>query len=327
MRGSGTPKNINKIDRMRPAPFLPDRRRKDAPRCKPGGLNVRFDESFRRGRRAARRRSRGSGSPACFVVGDPLRPPPMPRILTYNIHSGRGVDGRLDLGRIAAVIAAEGPDIVALQEVDVGRRRTDGVDQAHALAQRLGMTASFQAALRVEEEQYGDAILTALPIRRVKAGTLPGYRLLPRLEPRGALWVSIETGAGAVQIINTHLGLVPREQQAQARELAGPRWLGCEARHGPLILVGDFNATRGASAYRILTSDLKDATKQAPRRGRMATFPSRSPVLRIDHVFVSDGVRVIDARVPATAHASTASDHRPLVVDFEIAPAPPAARV
>ena len=242
----------------------------------------------------------------------------MPRILTYNIHSGRGADGRLDLGRIAAVIAAEAPDIVALQEVDVGRRRTDSVDQAHELARRLGMKASFQPALRVEEEQYGDAVLTALPMTRIKAGILPGYALLPRLEPRGALWVSVETGAGTVQIINTHLGLVPREQHAQAKELAGPRWLGCEARRDPLILVGDLNATRGASAYKILTAGLADATKQISRRARMATFPSRSPVLRIDHVLVSAGVRVIDARVPTGPQVRAASDHRPLLVEFDI---------
>ena len=130
--------------------------------------------------------------------------------------------------------------------------------------------------------------------------------------------MSIETGAGPLQIINTHLGLVPREQQAQAKELAGPRWLGGEARRDPLILVGDLNATRAASAYRILTDQLADATKQIPRRRRMATFPSRSPVLRIDHVLVSAGVCVMDARVPGGPHVRTASDHRPLVVDFEL---------
>jgi endonuclease/exonuclease/phosphatase family metal-dependent hydrolase len=241
----------------------------------------------------------------------------MLRLLTYNIHSGRGADGRLDLGRIVAVIAAEAPDIVALQEVDVGRKRTDSVDQAHELAERLGMKASFQPALRVEEEQYGDAVLTALPIARIKAESLPGYALLPNLEPRGALWVSIETDNGPLQIINTHLGLIPREQQAQAKELAGPAWLGCAARRDPLMLVGDLNTTRGTSAYKLLTKELADATRQIPHRRRIATFPSRSPVLRIDHVLISPGIRVVEARVPATLQAKMASDHRPLVVDFE----------
>ena len=98
----------------------------------------------------------------------------MPRILTYNVHRCVGTDRRLDVGRVADVIAALKPDIVALQELDVGRARTGGVDQAHAIAQRLAMTFHFNAALRVEEEQYGDALLTALPERLIKAGPLPG---------------------------------------------------------------------------------------------------------------------------------------------------------
>src|ERR1700733_5442224 len=97
----------------------------------------------------------------------------MVRVLTYNVHRCVGTDRRLDVGRVAEVIAAQSPDIVALQEVDVRRARTGGVDQAHRLAQRLGMAFHFNAALRVEEEQYGDAILTALPERLVKAGPVP----------------------------------------------------------------------------------------------------------------------------------------------------------
>ena len=65
------------------------------------------------------------------------------------------------------MIAQSRPDIVALQELDVGRMRTGGVDQAHAIAERLGMSFHFNCALKVEEEQYGDAILTARPSKLV----------------------------------------------------------------------------------------------------------------------------------------------------------------
>src|SRR3974390_2930226 len=115
----------------------------------------------------------------------------MVRILTYNVHRCIGADRVLDVGRVAAVIAAQAPDIVALQELDVGRARTGGVDQAHEIAQQLGMAFHFHASLKVEEEQYGDAILTALPERLVKAGPLPGHPRFSRLEPRGAIWVAI----------------------------------------------------------------------------------------------------------------------------------------
>lgn len=242
----------------------------------------------------------------------------MTRILTYNVHRCVGTDGRLDLGRVAAVIAAEAPDIVALQEVDVRRARTGGVDQAHRLAERLGMAARFHAALKVEEELYGDAILTALPERLIKVGALPGYERVRRLEPRGALMVAIELAGGReVQVINTHLGLVPREQQIQATALAGDGWLTSPARRDPLILVGDLNATPRTVAYRTLAAVLSDARLAAGRR-RIATFPSRAPILRIDHVLASDGVRVTGAYVPDSDMAKVASDHRPLVVDFEI---------
>ena len=115
----------------------------------------------------------------------------MPRIMTYNVHRCMGVDHKLDPGRIAAVIAQARPDIVALQEVDVGRSRTGGVDQAHAIAARLGMAFHFNAALKVQEEQYGDAILTSGELTLVKAGALPGSPDFKRLEPRGALLVTI----------------------------------------------------------------------------------------------------------------------------------------
>ncbi len=242
----------------------------------------------------------------------------MTRILTYNVHRCLGVDGRLDVGRIAATIAEAEPDIVALQEVDVGRARTGGVDQAHRIAERLKMKSRFHAALQVEEELYGDAILTSLPERVIKTGPLPGYKPIPQLEPRGALLVGIEVAPGVeIQVLNTHLGLVPREQQIQAAAVAGEDWLGHADRRDPLILIGDFNAVARSVVYRTFAAKLTDATRG--RRGpRIATFPVQAPILRIDHVFISQGVRVTGIHVPATPLARVASDHRPLVMDFEI---------
>ncbi len=244
----------------------------------------------------------------------------MTRILTYNVHRCVGTDGRLDVGRVAEVIAAQSPDIVVLQEVDVGRARTGGVDQSHELAERLRMASRFNAALRVEEELYGDAILTALPERLIKAAPLPGYARIRRLEPRGALWVAIDLGAGReLQVINTHLGLVPQEQRIQAAALAGDQWLGSPLRRDPLILLGDFNATSATIAYRTLAARLADAHAAVARgRWRIATFPSAMPVLRIDHVFVSEGVRILGMSAPADPLARVASDHLPLLVDFEV---------
>ncbi|HXQ15411.1 MAG TPA: endonuclease/exonuclease/phosphatase family protein [Caulobacteraceae bacterium] len=244
----------------------------------------------------------------------------MVRILTYNVHRCVGTDRRLDVARVAEVIAAQAPDIVALQELDVGRARTGGVDQAHRLAQRLGMAFHFNAAFKVEEELYGDAILTTLPERLVKAGPIPTHPRFSRLEPRGAVWIAVSVGGAELQVINTHLGLVPREQRAQAAALAGDDWLGGAAT--PLILVGDMNATPRALAYRTFASRLVES-RRAARLSRLApTFPSTFPVLAIDHVFVSEGVTVDAVRTPLDPLSRLASDHLPLVVDFSLPPTP-----
>ena len=58
----------------------------------------------------------------------------MLRILSYNVHRCLGIDGQLSPARIAEVIASCEADIVALQEIDVKRARTRGVDQAQAIA-------------------------------------------------------------------------------------------------------------------------------------------------------------------------------------------------
>ena len=244
----------------------------------------------------------------------------MVRLLTYNVHRCVGTDRRLDVGRVAEVIAAQSPDIVALQEVDVRRARTGGVDQAHRIAQRLGMAFHFNAAFKVEEEQFGDAILTTLPERLVKAGAIPGHPRIPQLEPRGAVWVEIETPDGVLGVINTHLGLVPREQRIQAAALAGKDWAMAAPPGAPLVLVGDMNATPRSVAYRLMAARMAEARRAAPFSHRAPTFPSTFPVLAIDHVFASEGVVIEAVRTPLDPLSRLASDHLPLVVDLSLPP-------
>jgi endonuclease/exonuclease/phosphatase family metal-dependent hydrolase len=239
--------------------------------------------------------------------------------MTYNVHRCVGVDRRLDVGRVAAVIAQQKPDIVALQELDVCRPRTGAVDQAHAIAQKLGMHFHFHAAFHVEEEQYGDALLTAAPHKVIKAGPLPGLPSLRAVEPRGALWLELELDGKRLQVLNTHLGLVPHEQRAQATALTGADWTGSRKRNDPpLIMLGDFNATPYNQAYRTLAARFTDARVQAAGPRRTPTFPSRLPMLAIDHVFLDGKVRATRVQTPSGPLARTASDHLPLVVDFDL---------
>lgn len=238
------------------------------------------------------------------------------RVLTYNVHRCLGVDGKLSPARIAEVVESCRPDIIALQELDVRRARSGGVDQAHEIARALDVRhLHFNAALRVMEEEYGDAILTTRPSRLVRAGPLPGLPRRPWLEPRGALWVAVDMDGVEVQIVNTHFGLWRLERQAQMAELLGPDWLGHPSCRDPVILLGDFNAVPRSGAYRQAGARLRDAQAVGPKPMR-ATFPSRFPFLRIDHVFIGGGVEVMDVEVVRTPLARIASDHLPLVAEL-----------
>jgi endonuclease/exonuclease/phosphatase family metal-dependent hydrolase len=238
------------------------------------------------------------------------------RVMTYNVHSCIGMDGKLAPERIARVIAHYAPDVVALQELDVGRARTEGMDQAHLIARYLEMDFHFHPAMHIEEERYGDAILTHLPMRLVKAGALPGLPDKPWLEPRGALWVAIKLDGIEHQVMNTHLGLLPRERRVQAEALLGPDWLGHPECRGPVVLCGDFNALPSSPVCRRLRTRLHDAQIELDNHRPRRTFSGRFPMARIDHVFVDPATDVLDIEVPDTELARVASDHLPLIAEL-----------
>jgi endonuclease/exonuclease/phosphatase family metal-dependent hydrolase len=238
------------------------------------------------------------------------------RVMTYNVHSCRGMDGRLSPDRIAKVIAHYDPDIVALQELDVGRSRTGDIDQAREIARTLDMTYHFHPAFRLEEEQYGDAVLSHHSMRLVKADGLPALPKARYLEPRGALWVSITINGKDLQLINTHLGLSRRERLLQVEALLGPGWLGHPDCRSPVVVCGDFNALPGSIICQKLEHGLLDVQRALSHHKPKATWFGLYPIHRIDHVFVDKSITVQSVEVPRTMLTRIASDHLPLIVDL-----------
>jgi endonuclease/exonuclease/phosphatase family metal-dependent hydrolase len=250
---------------------------------------------------------------------------PIARILTYNVHRWVGTDRQVSPGRIAEVIAAAQADIVALQEVRVGRSRAGAVDQAAELANALGMDIHFQPTIRVFGEQFGIAILTRHPSRIVRSGRLPTLSAGPTLEKRCALWVAVEIGGRELQVVNAHLSLRSRERLYQAQALLGSDWLGHAQCGDPAVLLGDFNAPPHSRSYRLLASRLRDAQLFNPNGDPQATFHTRAPVLRLDHVFVTPSVEVVAAAPIRSPLARVASDHFPLLAKLRVAGEPRAA--
>ncbi|MBT9588385.1 endonuclease/exonuclease/phosphatase family protein [bacterium] len=227
------------------------------------------------------------------------------RIMTYNIRSGRGLDGRLNLDRIAQVIAAENPDVVALQEVDCKRRRTRHQDQAQMLAKQLGYHCAFVAARRWQQGEYGNALLSRFPLLECQRVLLPKPLRLP-VEARCMMQLTLAVPGGELHIWNTHLGLLAAERRLQVQLLL-QHFL-----HQPdrrLILCGDFNARPRSKEITGLGLHLQRVLSHR-------TFPGFLPVVHLDHVFHSQHLRVVRTFVPKSLLARRASDHLPLVVDM-----------
>lgn len=237
------------------------------------------------------------------------------RVMTYNVHSCIGMDGTLSPTRIAEVIALCDPDIVALQELEVGRARTGFVDQAQEVARHLKMDFHFHPAMQLAEEQFGEAILSRLPMRLVRAAALP-TSLMKGLEKRGALWTAIRVAGVELQLINTHLGLNRWDRMVQTDALLGEHWLAHPACVPPLIVCGDFNARAGSRVHRRYLTRLRDVHRDVAVRS--TTYPTRMPVLSIDHIFLSAELKVKHVEVPRTPLTRIASDHFPLIAELQL---------
>ncbi len=235
-------------------------------------------------------------------------------VMTYNVHSCVGKDGEPMPRRIADVIASFMPDIVALQELDVKLRRSGLADQAELIAKHVEMQCHFSPCRQWEEGYYGNAILSRHPMRLVKAQALPGPAGRPDIEKRGALWVEINLEGCLLQVINTHLGLNRRERLKQAEALLGPDWIGHPDCNAPVIFCADLNALPRSRVYNLFKTRLEDGQCYLPAQRPGGTWPSRCPLLRIDHIFLSADIKVRAATVPRTTEACRASDHLPLVV-------------
>lgn len=224
------------------------------------------------------------------------------RVLTYNIHHGAGVDGKLDLERIAKVMMSVKPDLIAIQEVDRKTSRTKQVDQANRLAELTGMKVAFGPNIEFGGGQYGNAILSRFPILRSENQKLPNHEMG---EQRGALIVEVDLPDREENVIfiSTHFDHRPDDTE----RCASAKWMNLlieEIPDQPIILAGDLNDVIGSKTLTTLDSNWM-RTNQKP----MPTVPVKNPKRQIDFIlsrpaerWKASGQQVLDEAV--------ASDHR-----------------
>ena len=205
------------------------------------------------------------------------------RVLCYNIHYGQGNDGRYDLERLAAVIAAAKPDLVALQEVDVGVNRSGRVHQAQRLGELTDMKVRFGPTQHYDGGLYGNAVLTRLPILDVVIHPLPYTEATPQrvTYPRGAIAVTVRGPDGEpLRFVSTHFQHnVPEDRVAEAKAINA--LFAADDDPVPTILAGDINAVPDSEPVQTLLARWTNAIDEAAA----PTVPSQEPTSRIDYLF------------------------------------------
>ena len=216
------------------------------------------------------------------------------RLLTYNVRNGFGLDApqAMNLPRIGRVIAAQRPDVVALQELDRQTRRSGGRDVLQELADATGMAGTYGQAIAYQGGGYGIGVLSRRP--PLRAYQRP---LACPAEPRTLLVCEFD----AFVLFCTHLSLVEESRAASAAVINGER----RAFSKPVFLAGDFNATPDAGVIRALETEWRRISPPEP------TFPADRPTVTIDYLFVAKDAQVeaIESRV---VDEPAASDHRPV---------------
>jgi len=250
---------------------------------------------------------------------------------------------------IRSGLVRESPDVIALQEVVV---RRDGFDQSRLVLPDGNFARVFGAAFSWADDGtllthgtdgsgFGNVIASRWPIFRSEVRRLPG---IEGGEPRAVTAALVESPAGALPVLSTHLdwefhhGHV-RERQVLALDAFVREW----AAHGdlPPVLLGDFNAHPDSNEMRFLrglasldgrSTCFRDAWEIAgegagytwDNRNRFAAY-AWEPDRRIDYVLVGppdpEGRgRIESARLAFDAPVGGvfASDHFGVVVDVLI---------
>lgn len=244
-------------------------------------------------------------------------PPRQLRVLCYNVHWCLGTDGKYDVARLADVINKAKPDLVALQEVDVGVKRSGRVHDVRELSKLTGLAARFGPTQHYEGGLFGNAVMTNLPILDVAIHPLPYTESTAERTtyPRGAIAVTMQGPDGKpLRFVSTHFQHnVPEDRLAEARAIN--KLFAADDDGLRTILAGDMNAVPDAEPVTELLKKWTNAIDEAAT----PTAPATKPRSRIDYIFFreSSQFRVVESKV---IPESIASDHRPVLAVLELSP-------
>jgi endonuclease/exonuclease/phosphatase family metal-dependent hydrolase len=238
------------------------------------------------------------------------------RIATYNTHKARGLDLRIVPERIVEVVHELNADIVCLQEVINAPDGQPNLNQLQEIERALpGCGSAFGANRVYRGGTYGNLTLSRFPILDTRNHDLSRRRR----EPRGVFQTEIEVVPGrTIHVFNVHLGTGHMERRFQARRLFNSEVLCQPGLPGPRLVLGDFNEWTHGLTTRLLRSEFQTFRLRHDAR-YPRTFPGLLPFLSLDHCYYEPPLRLVGTRIWRSRKALFASDHLPLIADFELA--------
>jgi endonuclease/exonuclease/phosphatase family metal-dependent hydrolase len=225
---------------------------------------------------------------------------PRIRVLTWNVHSGIGPDGRYDLKRVVDLVRSHNPDIVALQEID--SRGKGETSPFSFLAQSLGSHAAEAKTILAPDGYYGHALISRWPMGEIALHDLSIYRR----EPRCAIETTVATPCGPLHLATVHLGLGWHERRQQAAMLAAIA--GTSRR--TTVMMGDFNDWFFFGSVRSVLKTI------LPTRTMHRTWPARRPLFRLDRIYCRPHGALCRSWVDPAARKI--SDHLPVIADIRL---------
>jgi endonuclease/exonuclease/phosphatase family metal-dependent hydrolase len=241
------------------------------------------------------------------------------RVITYNIHRAIGVDRRFRPKRIQQILEHYEADIVMLQEVDEGVPRSRELNLARELAESVGYphyALGHNVSLR--KGRYGNATLSRFPILRERNIDLSVAGSWIR---RGCQHTTLDLDGNGqhLEVFNLHLGLSARERAKQVELLKRSHEFSLVDPRTPVMVAGDFNDWRSL-LHPTFTNGLGFGCATERKRGPyryIPTYPSFSPQGGLDRIY-HRGLQLLSAHSCRLQVARVASDHLPVVAEFEV---------
>jgi len=223
------------------------------------------------------------------------------KIGTYNIRNG---DFGRHIAEMAGEIKAAGLDIVGLQEVDVGVRRSSRIDIPAELSALTGMAHhAFIKSIDLEGGAYGNGVLSAYPITICERHELPSEDA----EQRTVMRCVIDVNGVDVNFFNTHLSTQEELRPAQFARLNE-----LTRRYRPFILTGDFNIV-DFGEYNAWQDAIMANTAERPLDSYFGELYD-GEIRAIDNIIVSGDLQIANVAIPESGY----SDHHLLVCEIAV---------